>query len=89
LTHAHHLLARYRFLRLVCSDKEAKMCRTAACHHVETMLHEPLTMLNHRQRRALARWVTGALLAESANRPSVVQAVALLDCWTAGLLGCW
>jgi len=36
------------------------MFRTAACRHVETMLRAHLTVLNDRQRRALARWVTGA-----------------------------
>jgi hypothetical protein len=71
-------------------DEEAMMTRTAACREVETMLREQMPILNRRQRRALARWVTGAILADSANKPSVVQALTLLgEAATSSLDDAW
>lgn len=54
------------------------MTRTEACREVEQMLRDQMPILNRKQRRALVGWVTGAILADRANTPSVVQALALL-----------
>lgn len=41
-------------------------------------MQEHFPRLSRPQQRGLARWVTGALLADSANQPSVVSALATL-----------
>jgi hypothetical protein len=66
------------------------MTRTAACREVEQIVREYMPILNRNQRCALARWVTGAILADSANKPSVVQALVLLgEAATSSLDDAW
>lgn len=52
------------------------MYRSAAYQQVFTHIGERFPVLNRHQRRALARWVLGALLAGSANGPSIIAALA-------------
>lgn len=51
------------------------MPRSAACRMVDQLLHQHIPHLGRTRRRGLARWVTGALLADSANQPSVISAL--------------
>jgi hypothetical protein len=52
------------------------MTRVPAEKVVRSIIHQPFPTLPRQQRRALARWVMGALLAGSAHGPSVIQALA-------------
>lgn len=54
------------------------MARTAACRSAEQLLRQHLPQLNRTRRRGLARWLAGSLLADSANKPSVIQALCAL-----------
>jgi hypothetical protein len=89
LTH-HPTFGRIALAGIDRCDEEAMMTRTAACRDVEQMLREQMPILNRKQRRALARWVTGTTLADSSNKPSVVQALALLgEAATSSLEDAW
>jgi hypothetical protein len=73
-------------------DTEDGMSRTSTERLLQQQIQTLFPRLSRHRRRALARWVLGALLAGSANRPALVHALAtagiaraatLADAWDA------
>ena len=70
------------------------MSRTSTERLLQQQIQTLFPRLSRHRRRALARWVVGALLAGSANRPAlaparatpgIARAATLADAWDAGI----
>ena len=70
------------------------MSRTSTERLLQQQIQTLFPRLSRHRRRALARWVLGALLAGSANRPAlgpalatagIARAATLADAWDAGI----